>query len=149
MPSLVRIVVVLVSDAVALLALGWTLSGFHLDSAWAVLAMAAVIGVLNAFVWPVLARLTLPLSVLALGLFSLALNALLVLLAATVSPGVRLDGWFEVIVVTVGIALITALLAIDDDDAWYRKRRRPPGSAGRARDSVRPDPRGRSAGSTG
>ena len=148
MPSLVRIVVVLVSDAVALLALGWTLPGFHLDSAWAVLAMAAVIGVLNAFVWPVLARLTLPLSVPALGLFSLALNALLVLLAATVSPGVRLDGWFEVIVVTVGIALITALLAIDDD-AWYRKRRRSPGSAGRARDSVRPDPRGRSAGSTG
>ena len=114
----------LVIDALALLALAFVLPGFGLATVWSALTMAAVIGLLNAFVWPLLARFTLPLSVLTLGLSALVLNGLLVLLAATVSPGVRIDGWFEAVVVAVGMAALTALLssllAIDDDETWYR-----------------------------
>ena len=57
-------------------------------------------------------------------------SGLLVLLAAIVSPGVRIDGWFEAIVVAVGMASITALLSAllaIDDDSWRIGRSSPAG----------------------
>jgi uncharacterized membrane protein YvlD (DUF360 family) len=115
---------VLLLDAAALLLLSQALDGFVLDGAGAALGTAAVIGLLNALVWPLLARVALPLTVLTLGGAALVLNGLLVTLAVDRIPGAELDGVFEGIVVTVGMTAITALfyslLAIDEDDAWYR-----------------------------
>ena len=62
-----RGLLVLALDAVALILLAAVLPGFRLDDGWAALAAAAVIGILNALVWPVLARIALPLTVLTLG----------------------------------------------------------------------------------
>jgi uncharacterized membrane protein YvlD (DUF360 family) len=122
--SPLRIGLVLILDALALMALAALLSGFEVDSAWAAIGMAAVIGLLNALVWPVLSRYTLPLSVLSLGLSALLLNGALILLAAAISPGVELNGFWAAVVVVVGMAAITALLsallAIDDDESWQR-----------------------------
>jgi uncharacterized membrane protein YvlD (DUF360 family) len=116
--------VVLLLDAAALLALAELLPGFTLDGADAAFATAALVGVLNALVWPVLARLALPLSVLTLGLAGLALNAVLVTLAIDVVPGATVDGVWTGLVVTLGLAAITALayalLAMDEDESWYR-----------------------------
>ena len=64
---------------------------FKIDSP-AAIALAAIVGLLNGLVWPVLARFTLPLSVLTLGLGSLVLNAGLFALAASVLPGSRSAG---------------------------------------------------------
>jgi uncharacterized membrane protein YvlD (DUF360 family) len=120
----VRIAIVLLLDAAALLLLAAALPGFEIDSVAAAFGMAAVMGVLNALVWPVLARYTLPLSVLTLGLSALVLNGALIVLAALISPGVEIEGWVEGTIVVVGLtaltALIAALLAIDDDESWYR-----------------------------
>ena len=49
--------------------------GFTIDGFGAAILTALVIGLLNAFVWPVLSRLTLRLTVMTLGLFGLILNA--------------------------------------------------------------------------
>ncbi len=124
MPSLLRILVVLLLDAAALFLLAWVIPGFDIKTWAGALGMAAVLGVLNALVWPVLARFTLPLSVLTLGLSALLLNGALVVLAALISPGVEIDGWLDGTLVVIGMtvvtALISALLAIDDDETWYR-----------------------------
>jgi uncharacterized membrane protein YvlD (DUF360 family) len=115
---------VVLLDAGALLLLSQVLEGFVLDGPAAALGTAALIGVLNALVWPLLARVALPLTVLTLGGAALILNGVLVTLAVDRIPGAHLDGVFEGIVVTVGITALTALfyslLAIDEDDAWYR-----------------------------
>ncbi|HET7509984.1 MAG TPA: phage holin family protein [Solirubrobacterales bacterium] len=115
---------VLLLDAVILLLLSELLSGFVLDGASAALAAAAVIGLLNALVWPVLARLTLPLTVLTLGVAALVLNGLLVTVAIDLIPGAEVRHVLDGIVITIAIAAFTAavysLLAIDEDDAWYR-----------------------------
>jgi uncharacterized membrane protein YvlD (DUF360 family) len=119
-----RGVVVVVLDAAALLLLSQVLEGFVLDGPAAALGTAALIGVLNALVWPLLARVALPLTVLTLGGAALVLNGLLVTLAVDRIPGAHLDGILEGIVVTVGMTALTsllyALLAIDEDDTWYR-----------------------------
>jgi uncharacterized membrane protein YvlD (DUF360 family) len=115
---------VLLLDALTLLLLSEALAGFVLDGAANALAAAALIGLFNALVWPVLARLALPLTVLTLGGAALALNGVLVTLAIDALPGARIDGVFEGIVVTIAMtaitALVYALLSIDEDESWYR-----------------------------
>jgi uncharacterized membrane protein YvlD (DUF360 family) len=115
---------VVVLDAAALLLLSQVLEGFVLDGPGAALGTAALIGVLNALVWPLLARVALPLTVLTLGGAALVLNGLFVTVAVDWIPGAHIGGVLEGIVVTVGVTALTALfyslLAIDEDDAWYR-----------------------------
>ncbi|MBK8295058.1 MAG: phage holin family protein [Solirubrobacterales bacterium] len=105
------------------MALNWILPGFLIDGFTAALLTALAIGLLNAFVWPVLARFTLRLTVLTLGLFGLILNTLIVGVAMLSMPWLHIDGIFEAVVITVSIAVITslvsALLAIDEDSSWY------------------------------
>jgi hypothetical protein len=83
-----------------------------------------VIGVLNALVWPALARFALPLTVLTLGGAALLLNGLLVAVAISLIPGAEIGGVLEGVVVTVALTAVTAfvfaLLAIDEDESWYR-----------------------------
>ena len=121
---LLRGLVVLVLDAAALLLLSWLLSGFDVHGVAGAFVTAAVVGVLNALVWPTLSRLALPLSVVTLGFAAVALNGLLVAIAAEISPGASINDWWSGIVVAVGLTAITtltsALLAIDDDESWQR-----------------------------
>jgi uncharacterized membrane protein YvlD (DUF360 family) len=120
----VRAAIVLLIDAGALLLLSELIPGFTLDGPGSALAMAALVGVLNAFVWPTLARLALPLSVLTLGLAALALNGALVALAVAILPRAHLESVWDGVLVMVGLAAITtvisALLAIDEDESWHR-----------------------------
>jgi uncharacterized membrane protein YvlD (DUF360 family) len=115
---------VTVLDAVVLLVLAQLVDGFELDGLASALAAAALVGVLNALVWPALARLALPLNVLTLGLGGLVLNAVLVAFVIDLLPGAEVDGIFGAIVITIALAASTAaiesLLAVDEDEWWYR-----------------------------
>ncbi len=119
-----RGLLVLLLDALTLVLLAEVLPGFVLDGAAAALGAAALIGLLNALIWPTLARFALPLTVLTLGGAALVLNGLLVTFAIDALPGAEIDGVFEGVVVTIGMAAVTstvyALLAIDENESWYR-----------------------------
>ena len=119
-----RALLVLLLDALALLLLSVLLPGFVLAGAGTALAAAALIGLVNALLWPALARLALPLTVLTLGLGALVLNGVLVAFAIDVLPGGEVGGVLEGVVITLAMTALTAtvyaLLAIDEDDFWYR-----------------------------
>ncbi|TVR72687.1 MAG: phage holin family protein [Sphaerobacteraceae bacterium] len=119
-----RIVVIWAIDALALWMLAPVVTGLELSSwVWAIWAIA-VIGLLNALVRPFLLVVTLPFTVLTLGLFSLVLNAIIVLLADLVLPGLQVADLISAIWTVLGIALIntivTGLLSINDDESFYR-----------------------------
>ena len=137
--TLRRSVVVVVVDAVVLLIFAQLLDRFTLDGVGAALGAALLIGVLNALVFPTLARLTLPLNVLTLGLAAIVINAILVAFAIDLVPGAEITGLAEAVVVTIALTIATSatssLLAIDDDESWYRNV-----VAGQARSTARPDP---------
>ena len=119
-----RGVLVLLLDAVILLLLSEAMDGFVLDGAATALGAAALLGLFNAFVWPALARLALPLTVLTLGLAALILNGVLVTFAIDLLPRAEVATVLDGIVITIVVAALTAavysMLAIDEDDAWYR-----------------------------
>ncbi len=119
-----RVALVLILDALTLLALSELIDGFVLDGVVSALGAAIMIGLLNALVWPALSRLTLPLTVLTLGFAGLVLNGLLVTFAIELLPNAEIGGVWQGVVVTIVLTAVTSgvfsLLAIDEDDAWYR-----------------------------
>jgi uncharacterized membrane protein YvlD (DUF360 family) len=121
---LLRILVVLLATAGTLLLLSAILTDVHVRDFAAALGAAALIGLVNALVWPLVIRFALPLTVLTLGLGVVALNGAMVLLVSEISPGLEVDSLLGGIVVALGVTIVntaaTSLLAIDDDEFWYR-----------------------------
>ena len=83
------------TNAVALGAVAWILPGVTVSSLTALAVAAVVLGVVNTIVKPVLVLLTLPLTVMTLGVFYLIVNGVAFALAAWIVPGfeVRSLGW--------------------------------------------------------
>ena len=106
--------------------LAWILQGFSIESWGSGLALAAVLGLLNALVWPLLIRVALPLTVITLGFGVLLLNGVFVWLASDIlADSVQISGLWTAVVVALGLTLInntvTLFLGIDDDDLYYRE----------------------------
>src|SRR5688572_3000109 len=122
--QLARVVAVWVITAAALLLLSALLAGFHVEDFAVALVAAALIGLINALVWPLLIRIALPFTVLTLGLGVLALNGAVVWAVSALEPGVTVQSLGVGVVVAFGLTVVntvvTSLLAIDDDDFWYR-----------------------------
>lgn len=79
--------------AVALGASSWLVGGVHLDS-WIALAVASlVLGMINTLIRPLMVLLTLPITVLTLGLFYLVVNGVSFGIAAWLVPGFHVDGF--------------------------------------------------------
>jgi len=81
-------------NALALLALPYLLSGIHVKSFWTALLFALVLGLLNALVRPLLVLLTLPITILTLGLFLVVVNGLIFWLADAFVPGFEVAGFW-------------------------------------------------------
>jgi putative membrane protein len=79
-------------SALALYIVAAILPGFEVSSFVSALLAIIVIGLVNLFVKPIMFLLTLPLTILTFGLFTLVLNAGLLLLAGSVTPGFTIDG---------------------------------------------------------
>jgi len=93
--------------AIALYVAVLLVPGISYDGSWETLAgMALVFGFVNAVVRPILAILTCPLQLLTLGLFSLVLNAAMLLLAAELARGLGIGFYVE----SFGAAFVGALL---------------------------------------
>lgn len=117
-----RALVVTIVTALALWLLAWLLDGFVIDSFGEALLAGLVVGLVNAVVWPALAVVVVPLSVLTLGLGAIVLDALLVAFVLDLLPGVGVSGLWTSVVVVIGLTVISTLasaaLALDDD-AWF------------------------------
>src|SRR5512139_3379410 len=97
-----RLLLLWVLNAVALLAVAYLLPSIQVTSFGSALAAALVLGLINTLVRSVLTILTLPLTVLTLGIFYLVLNGLLFWLASALLSGFEVAGF--------GAALVGAIL---------------------------------------
>jgi putative membrane protein len=70
------------------------------------LVLAVVLGIINVFIKPVVFLLTLPINILTLGLFSLVINALLILLAAKIVPGFSVNGFWIALLFSIVVSLV-------------------------------------------
>jgi putative membrane protein len=81
-------------SALALLALPYVISGIQLKSFYIALIVAVLLGLVNAVIRPVLILLTLPVTILTLGLFILVINALMFWFVASFVDGFVVSGFW-------------------------------------------------------
>ena len=89
-----RLVVALAINAAALWVADALFDGVRIDGFWAYLIGAAVLGLANAVIKPLLAILTLPLIIVTLGFFYLLINIAMVALAEWIAPDFSIDGFW-------------------------------------------------------
>ena len=94
-------------SALALYLTSEIVSGIEVRSLGALLMAAVMIGIINAFVRPIVLLLTLPLSVLTLGLFALVVNATMLWLASTLVPGFEVHGFWAALFGWLLLSLLT------------------------------------------
>lgn len=90
---LMQIIISWIVSAMVIFAIAYILPGVHVASFTSALVVALILGIINAFVKPVLLIITLPINILTLGLFTFVLNAILILVVSQVVPGFIVDGF--------------------------------------------------------
>jgi putative membrane protein len=78
--------------AAALWAIAKYVPGFHIDGWLSAVIAAVIFGIINTIIGPILKLLTLPLTILTLGLFSIVVNWILFALTVWLSPGFKTTG---------------------------------------------------------
>ena len=102
-----RLLLVWLINAVALLALPYLMSSIHVDSFTTALIAALVLGLINTFIRPVLVLLTLPATLLTLGLFIFVINGLLFWAVGNWIDGFHVAGFWS----AVGGAILYSIIS--------------------------------------
>jgi putative membrane protein len=89
-----RLLIVWLLNAGALLAVAYLVPAIHVESFFSALIAALVLGLVNAVMRPLLILLTLPVTLLSLGLFILVINGLLFWLVGSILAGFVVDGFW-------------------------------------------------------
>lgn len=77
--------------------------------------LAVVLGIINVFIKPVIKLITLPITILTLGLFSLVLNACFILIAGKIVPGFNVVGFWTAFWFSIVLSLINAFFGLFQD----------------------------------
>ena len=100
----------LVLNGIAIIVAAWLLPGLHVRDPFAALIAGAILGFVNAIVRPVLFLLTLPLTLVTLGLFIFVLNALCLELTAALVPGFAIDSFWWALLGALLVSVVSWIL---------------------------------------
>jgi putative membrane protein len=107
---MIQIIARWIINALSLYIVAQILPGIHLSDFGSALIAVLIIGLVNALIKPVLFLLTLPVTVITLGLFSFVLNALMLMLASSITPGFKIDGFGTALLGSILLSIVTTIL---------------------------------------
>lgn len=106
MKFIMRIIV----TSIVAFGLSRVLKGIHVDDFWAAIVLAFILAVLNAIIKPILIILTLPITILTLGLFLFVINAFMILLADNLMDHFSVDGFWWALLFSLLLSIVTSIL---------------------------------------
>jgi putative membrane protein len=106
------ILIQLIVAALAVVITAFLLPGVAVDGYLTAIVVAALLALLNLTIKPILILLTIPITILTLGLFLLVINALLILLAAEIVPGFAVAGFWWALLFSFILSLINSLFGV-------------------------------------
>jgi putative membrane protein len=105
-----RLIVNWVLSTIALLVVARLVPGFYIRGVMSALWAAVIIGLVNATLGFFLKLITLPLTILTLGIFWLVINALMLEFATWFAPGFRVAGFWPAFCGAIALSLVNMLL---------------------------------------
>lgn len=106
MNILIRIMI----NSLVVFGLAYVMKGVHIDNILTAVWVAIVLGILNAIVKPILVILTLPITIITLGLFLLVINAGVVLLGSDLIDGFRVDSFWSALLFSLLLSVFSSIL---------------------------------------
>lgn len=97
-------------SALAILVSAYILPGVRVNDFMTALVAAVVLGIINAVLKPILILLSLPITILTLGLFTLVIDALLMLLTSRIVPGLQIQGFWWALLFSLVLSIVNAFL---------------------------------------
>ena len=104
------IILYLLVSSVAVYFTAWLLPGISIESYGTAIIVAAVLGLLNAFVKPALQVLSLPVTILTLGLFLLVINTLIILMASWLVGGFYVQSFWWALLFSIIVSFVTSII---------------------------------------
>lgn len=101
----------LVLSTIAVMITAYILPGVHVNSFLTALVVAVVLGIVNAFILPLLLLITLPINILTLGLFTFVIIGLMVKLVSAIVPGFQVDNFWWAMAFALVLFLINSFLS--------------------------------------
>jgi len=102
----------LLFNSIVIFAGSYLVRGVQLKNYWTALGVAIVLAILNLLIRPFIVLLTLPLNILTLGLFTLVINAWILMIADKMIDGFSLDGFGWAVLFGLVISVLNSLLLI-------------------------------------
>ncbi len=93
--------------ALAIIFTAWLIPGITVANFWTAMLACIVIALINTFVKPLLEFISLPINILTIGLFTLVINALLLMLAGWITPGLTVDGFLSALLGSIVLSLLS------------------------------------------
>lgn len=100
----------LIINTLAALLSAYLLSGVHIDTIVTALLVAIVLALLNTFIKPILVVLTIPFTILTMGLFLLVINVLIIMWTDNLVDGFKVDNWLWALLFSFVISIISSIL---------------------------------------
>jgi putative membrane protein len=107
-----RFIFRIVISAISIVITAYLLPGVHVKDLLTSLLVAIVLALLNGIIRPILIILTIPVTILTLGLFLLVINAMMIIVAVKIVPGFLVDGFWWALLFSIILSIITSLLSI-------------------------------------
>lgn len=95
---------------VSIIITSYLIDGIHVTGFFSAFFAAALLGILNAFFRPILFVLTLPITILTLGLFTFVVNAIMLLMVSGAVSGFQVDGLWSAVWGSLFISIVSWLL---------------------------------------
>ncbi|MBS4760602.1 MAG: phage holin family protein [Clostridium sp.] len=93
--------------ALALIFTAWVIPGIEVSSFWSAMFACIIIALINTFIKPLLEIITFPINFITVGLFSLVINALLLMLAGWITPGLEVEGFWSALFGSIVLSLFS------------------------------------------
>ncbi len=106
-----RLILHWIANALALIALPYVFTSIKVDSFVTALIVALVLGLINTLIRPLLILLTLPVTILTLGLFIFIINGLLFWAVGSFVPGFQVDGFWAGVFGAIVYSIISWILS--------------------------------------
>jgi len=106
-----NVLVKILLSSIAVIIASYLLPGVYVDDFITAVIIAVLLSLLNVTVKPLLVILTIPITVFTLGLFLLAINAVIILIASSIVPGFVVDNFWWALIFSLLLSLINALLS--------------------------------------
>jgi putative membrane protein len=105
-----ELIIQLLLSSLAVYLTALILPGVEIKNGWTAIGVALVLGLLNTFIRPLMIIVTIPVTVITLGLFLFVINALIILLTSYLLNGFQVNNFWWALLFSIIMSLISQLL---------------------------------------